>query len=103
MFIRNSILAAMSAMSIAALAAPASAAPAGQAIRVEYSDLNLTTAEGQATLDRRLDDAARQVCGIGAMQTGTRMESRDARRCYREAKTSLAQQFANLVQAPAKG
>ncbi|WP_380876310.1 UrcA family protein [Sphingomonas sp. DBB INV C78] len=30
--------------------------------RVSYADLNLSTAEGRATLDRRISRAARRVC-----------------------------------------
>ena len=86
------------------LTVPAFAAePNGQSVRVEYNDLNLATAEGQEMLDRRLDAAARQVCGIDDVQTGTRIGSRDAKRCYRDAKASLQAQFADLVQARTAG
>lgn len=52
------------AFGAAALTTPALAGT--QAARVSYSDLNLATAEGQAELQVRLDDAARQVCRYDA-------------------------------------
>jgi UrcA family protein len=40
---------------------PAMAADAG--VAVQHADLNLATAAGRAALDRRIDRAARHVCG----------------------------------------
>lgn len=46
------------------LATPALAAdPDQMAVAVYANDLDLASVEGVATLDRRLDDAARQICG----------------------------------------
>lgn len=41
--------------------APALASEAG--VPVQHADLNLASAAGRAALDRRIDRAARQVCG----------------------------------------
>ncbi|WP_144095692.1 UrcA family protein [Croceicoccus sediminis] len=94
-------IAAIAATAALAIAAPAFAA----SVEVEYKDLDLTTEAGQAQLEDRLDDAARQVCGMDQIQTGTRIRSREARDCYAGAKAQLSQQIATLVekQKTAKG
>jgi len=47
-----------------ALATPLRAAPIGEAtVEVKIGDLDLATASGAATLDRRIRAAARTICG----------------------------------------
>ena len=75
----------------------AAPAYAGQ-VTVSYKDLDLTTAEGQKKLSRRLDYAARQACEYDRTDTGTRIPSRDAVKCYREAKQRSAGTFASIVE-----
>ena len=100
MFIRAlGLVAAASCLAVPAIAAE----PAGQSVRVVYKDLDLETAEGQASLARRLDAAARQVCGMDEMQTGTRIGNRDAQRCYRETRASLQAQFTNVFEGDRAG
>jgi UrcA family protein len=54
---------------LAGAASPALAAPpAAQTRIVSYADLNLASAAGRATLDRRLDRAVRAVCGRAAIK-----------------------------------
>jgi UrcA family protein len=92
------------ALAAAALAVPAIAADgAGSTVSVRYNDLNLATKAGQEELDRRLERAARNVCGLDAVRTGTRLPSAEARRCYREARATLDKQFASLVRYDARG
>ena len=89
---------------IAAAAALASAAPAfAESVAVEYKDLDLATQEGRAMLDRRLDAAARQVCGLDEVRTGTRIRSHAARQCYKDAKSQLAERIAAVVEKQARG
>ena len=85
-------------IAIAALATTAVATPAlaGQ-MQVKYSDLNLATPEGQERLERRIDRAAREICEVDTVRTGTRVRSASARSCYIAAKKSAQQQFAQLV------
>lgn len=64
--------------------------------RVAYGDLDLTTEEGVAELDRRIDEAARTICGVREVRTGSRLPSRSARKCYDEAKRQLDRQFAEI-------
>ncbi|WP_067732191.1 UrcA family protein [Novosphingobium naphthalenivorans] len=71
-------------LGLALTTAPALAAEKTQ-VRVEYADLDLTTPEGQRTLERRLDIAARDACGMDEQATGSRLASPRARSCYKQA------------------
>ena len=86
------------AIAAAALAiTPAlSAADGEQRSQVTYSDLDLSTAEGVAELDRRIENAAREVCDADRQVTGTRMRSREARQCVETAKNQLDRHFAAI-------
>lgn len=66
-------------------------------VGVTHSDLDLTTAEGVAELDRRIDRAAKEVCGFDEVAVGTRLRSRETTACYRDAKRQLDRQFAQIV------
>lgn len=83
------------------LAATGAAAPAlantNETMVIEYSDLNLGTAEGQEVLERRIDQAARDICGVDDVRTGTRIRSTDSKKCYREAKAGATKQFAAMI------
>lgn len=80
-------LAALAAVAAVALASSApgmgaaEAAPPPVAV-VAYGDLNLYSREGMEVLQRRLERAARQVCGRADLRDLTR--SRAVERCYRE-------------------
>lgn len=98
------------ATKIALAAAALSMATVGYAAETEqrttgvsYTDLDLTTAEGTAELDRRIDRAAQQVCGLGEHELGTRVRSRDARKCYQDAKRQLDRHFAEVKREAAAG
>ena len=68
----GSMLAALTACMAVGLASVARAAPADDAapsMKVSYSDLDLTTAQGSSTLHARLAAAARQVCSANRMDT----------------------------------
>lgn len=71
---------------------------ANDSVPIEYRDLDLTTAEGKRTLDMRVERAARTICGMGATQTGTRIQSRQTRACYRNALLKARKNVAALVQ-----
>ncbi|MEN7537375.1 UrcA family protein [Aurantiacibacter flavus] len=85
------------AASALALAPAVSAAEDDQrSSRVTYADLDLSTPEGMAELDRRIVNAAREVCEVNRQTTGTRMRSREARECFETAKNQLDQHFAQI-------
>lgn len=90
---RSAILAA--ALGAAMLSAPAVAA--GPSTGIRYADLNLTTPEGQAQLDRRIDDAAKAMCGIADIRTGTILQGTKQKECYESAKASAHKQIAERL------
>lgn len=70
---------------------------------VTHTDLDLTTPEGVEELDRRIDRAAKQVCGMNEVEVGTRARTREGRQCYRDAKRQLERQFAQIVNDAQRG
>jgi UrcA family protein len=89
---RSAILAA--ALGAAMLATPAFAGSTG----ISYSDLNLATPQGQAQLDRRIDSAARSMCGIADVRTGTMLQGTKNKQCYEAAKASARKQVAERIE-----
>lgn len=86
-----------------ALTVPAAAEQVTTSVGVAYDDLDLATEAGQKELDARLEKAAKSVCGLDEARTGTRLASADARRCYRDARGKLDQQFASVIRRQAAG
>jgi len=72
-----------------AAAAPALAQPVS--VAVPYGDLDLTKQAGRATLDARLERAARRICGtLGPVRDVARI--REWRACRAEARASYEAQ-----------
>lgn len=87
-----------SLLALAASCAVLASVPAtAKEMAVEYGDLNLTSAKGQQTLERRLEAAARSVCGYDDVTTGTRIRSVATQRCYHAAKTQAKEHLAAIV------
>lgn len=80
-------------MATALVALPASAETA----QIHYSDLNLATEAGQRAFDKRVERAARKVCGMNELRTGTRTATPAMHRCYTDAKKSARQQLAAVT------
>jgi UrcA family protein len=92
------VLAALGAATLTATSVPAFAAgEQGKSVEVQYSDLDLTTPAGAKELDRRLHEAAREVCGMSNMASGSRLRSDSAGACYRDALKQLQARFAGLL------
>ena len=89
-------LALIAAAGLAVFAAPVAAE--NQSVTVEYKDLNLSSPKGQKILERRIDAAARQVCGADSTVTGTRIVDREALACMAKAKRQLEAKIAALVE-----
>ena len=68
-----------------------------QSVTVEYEDLDLSTPEGQQTLDMRINDAARAVCGADQQMSGTRIRDRQTRTCVANAKKQVKSQIAARI------
>ena len=82
----------------AALAAALSAGSASAAEsfeRVPYRDLDLTSVEGQAALQQRLDSAARRVCRF--VDNGQLATPAEENACYRETRQTVDVQVAQLT------
>jgi UrcA family protein len=86
------------------VAVPAAAEVADKNVAaVQYRDLDLATDAGREELERRLDKAARDVCGMSDVVTGSRIRSREARQCYAQARSQMTEQFALLVERQGSG
>jgi len=96
--------AAAAALGLALIATPTMAndIPA-KSTSVEFRDLNLSTPEGQETLDRRINAAARQVCKISHVTTGTRVKSRGQSACLKHARKSATKQVATMISKAQRG
>jgi UrcA family protein len=95
---------AAASISVTGMAAPAFAGTASsKTIKVEYADLNLNTMNGQATLERRLDKAAKRACDFNDARTGTRIQSKAAKECLAKARASAKQQFAAVMEDQRRG
>ncbi|QIG54192.1 UrcA family protein [Altererythrobacter sp. BO-6] len=89
---------AAAALSAAIAAGPATAEETqGNSKTVTYSDLDLSTKQGQKELEVRFARAAREVCEADAKRTGTRMMSTEVRRCLAEAKKSTKAAMARIL------
>ena len=91
-------------VTIAALGLAATGVSAqARSIDVNFADLNLASPEGQARLAKRVDSAARKVCGMDEQRVGTRIRSDEAASCYKAAKSRAHAQFAAAAAQQAKG
>ena len=87
---------AIAAAGLAITGAQVSAGEKG--VAVTYADLDLTSAEGQKTLERRLSSAIEQVCQTDAIRTGTRIKSSASKQCAKQAEAQAKQQVAVIVE-----
>ncbi len=88
----------LAAAAIGMVSTPAFAGPAtAPTTAVSYEGLDLATAEGQKILDARIDSAARSLCRMDEVRTGTRLKSAESRACYAKARASAKKQVASVV------
>jgi len=89
----------------ALIAAPAVSAEQRetQTIGVSFDDLDLATDNGREELDRRIHNAAKEVCGMNEATTGSRITDRQTRQCYRDAKRQMDRHFAEVVEEQRRG
>ena len=93
---------AAASISVTGMAAPAFASET-KSVNVRYDDLNLNTVSGQETLERRLEKAAKQVCGYDDHKTGSRIRSLVTRQCLAKARAAAKQQFAAVMEDQRRG
>lgn len=99
---RNSILskglcaAAAIAVTVTGFSASASAqSRITRTAEVSYADLDLTSADGQRTLDGRIKGAVRKVCG--SYDSKSLREAADHGNCMQEAKMSAKRAKVSLI------
>ena len=68
----------------------------GVSVKVSYADLNLEKKAGAQVLYRRLQNAAKQACGIRSFRVeGSLSNIAESRRCYRGALSAAVEQIDN--------
>lgn len=93
-----------SLLALASIGLAASAANAQpNSTHITFNDLNLSSPQGQAALERRIDRAAREICGLDNLRLGTRIRDAKALDCFNEARTKAHAQVAIIVERSAKG
>lgn len=93
---RRTLTALVAAIAFAAFASPAAAAEyAPQSAVISYADLDLATERGANSMLRRINRAARDVCGMDTGATLSLGERREARACVRE---TVEQTVASMAQ-----
>jgi UrcA family protein len=89
MYIRHSLLAAFAGLVAVSPVAASPSKPASHIVR--YSDLNLSSDAGRATLDRRINQAVRAVCGTAS---STALQDKlNVEKCYAAARASAKAQM----------
>jgi UrcA family protein len=95
---------AAATLGLAFTATPAFAGPTDlPTMSVNTAGLDLNTAEGQRLLDERIERAARDVCQVNYVRTGTRIRSTEARECVAKARASAQQQMATIAENQQRG
>lgn len=99
MKIATRIFAATGAIALAAALPVHVSANEPVRVSVKYSDLDLSTDEGRAALENRIEAAARQMCGMdGTLTTGSRMPSYSMRACYKKATSQIGESIARAIE-----
>lgn len=89
---------AAAALGLACTTTPALAGEVQKmSMEIELADIDLASASGQKLLDQRIEKAARTVCRVTNVETGTRLMNRDARTCLAKARADARQQVAAIT------
>ena len=96
---------AAATMGVASLSAPAFAGKSDrQTEAVSAKGLDLNTAEGQEMLERRVEAAARRVCGYKDYSRQTTLKMKlTSRDCLTQARASAKEQVAALIEDQRRG
>lgn len=74
-----------------------------QSVQVGYDDLDLGSIAGQKVLAKRVDKAARQICGHQRGGTRNLRSDMAARACFEKAKAGAGAQVAARIEEQALG
>ena len=92
---------------LAALAAPAAAETrqSGESfqVRINFSDIDLATAEGRATLEARIEARLREACTIDLPATYTHGQEIFDETCYADARAEAMAQVERFSAAEKRG
>ena len=78
------------------VAQPSDGAPS---VAIEWRDLDLDTAQGRRTLDRRIESGAAKACRASDINTGSRLAAREVRDCMETARREANAQVARMRSA----
>ena len=93
------IIGAGVAIAVAAAAPVHAASPDSVQVEVGIFDRDLSSAEGRATLENRIEKAAREICRMdGPTPTGSRLPTNAMRECYKKATDSIDEHIAHAIQ-----
>ena len=92
----SKITMAMAALPLAMAAPGAAETWETMDVTIPYADLNLESQSGQKALERRIERTAVDFCRLNQHQTGTRIQSHNATKCYNAFMASAQRQFAAL-------
>jgi UrcA family protein len=91
-------------IALAALAAPAVAAPAADetvTVRIGYGDVDVTTAEGRAALEARIDAKLRKACTVEGANRYTYGRPPIDAKCIADARSTAMAEVERLTSAQA--
>ncbi len=92
-------------VALAAIAAPAVAAPSGDdmvTVRVAYGDVDVTTAEGRAAIEARIDAKARKACALTGTARYTHGRVAIDDKCVADARTAALAEVERVAAAEAR-
>jgi UrcA family protein len=78
-------------LALAAVAAPAFAAPTGEetvTVKIAYGDVDVTSAEGRAALEARIDASLKKACTLEAASRYTHTRSAVDSKCVAEGRSA---------------
>jgi UrcA family protein len=87
------IKSALTALSLVALSTPSLAET--RSVSVQYADLDLTGPAGLATLEGRIEAAAKKICG--KVEVRRVSDGADHQRCIRETQASVSLEIARIT------
>lgn len=90
---RKITVSALAALSLAVLATPAAAET--RTITVPYADLDLSVPAGMATLQHRVDAAAREICGKAEVRSIA--DTADQKKCMQQTQASVTIEIARVT------
>ncbi len=90
-------------IALAAFAVPAAAAAETVTVRVGYGDVDVTTTEGRAALEARIDARLKKACALEGAARYTHGRTAIDSRCLTEARASAKAEIERVAMNEARG